>query len=327
VSAFFSGNADKPARLFQLAKRRSFCLALALWAILAVWPGIAFGSPDVPSAAAPKNVILLIGDGMGFAQVQAAGLYANGTPGSLFLESLPHRARVVTASASTLADPQKSVPTDSAAAATAMATGVKVHNGVLSVAIPGDGRPLETVLEHFASQGKMTGLVSTAYITDATPAAFGAHSAGRGNDKDIIDGYLRTVRPNILMGGGDSSFGSGLTPRAIRDAGYELVTDRAGLAALRATAGARVFGLFGSGNLPYEEPLAQPDAVQSTRPLPTLSEMASASLRIVAAEPRGFFLMIEGGLIDKAAHTGGLKHCLGETIAFDRTVRLEAIPW
>lgn len=291
--------------------------------MLLVWAGPACPrAAAAPPAAAPRNVILLIGDGMGFAQVEAAGLYANGAAGSLFLESLPHRARVVTASASTLADREQAVPTDSAAAATAMATGVKVHNGVLSMAIPGDGRPLKTVLERFAEQGKMTGLVSTAYLTDATPAAFAAHSAGRRAGREIVDGYLREARPQVIMGGGDNSFGTTLTPAAIRAAGYTLITDRGGLTDLRVAAGSRVFGLFGSGNLPYEPPDRWPDTPERRHELPTLGEMTGAALKLLASEPKGFFLMSEGGQIDKAAHVGDLAHCLGEILAFDRTVRL-----
>jgi alkaline phosphatase len=312
-----------PFNMARPALLRMCRLALAVAAMLAVGAGIACpGTPSAAAIPAPKNVILLIGDGMGFGHLRAAGLYGHGQAGTLFMESLPHRARVVTASASTLADREKAAPTDSAAAATAMATGVKVHNGVLSMAIPGAGGPLRTILEHFAAQGRMTGLVTTSYITDATPAAFAAHAPGRRSRDAIVDGYLRTVRPHVIMGGGDSIPGSGLTPAAIRSAGYSLVTDRAGLAGLKAAGGTRVFGLFGSGNLPYETQTTSPAAPPRAGELPTLAEMAAAALTLVAAEPRGFFLMAEGGLIDKAAHARELESCLLETLTFDRTVRL-----
>ena len=121
----------------------------------------------------PHNVILFIGDGMGFEQVKAAGIYAHGTSGTLSFESLPYQGEVTTTSAD-------NPVTDSAAAATAMATGFKVNNRVISVAIPGDGRDLETVLERLRDQGKSTGLVTIAYVTHATPAAFGAHESDRG---------------------------------------------------------------------------------------------------------------------------------------------------
>ena len=90
-------------------------------------------------AAAPKNVILLIGDGMGFEQVKAASMYANGAAGTLSFEAFTHHGQITTHSAD-------SAVTDSAAAATSIATGVKVNNGVISVAIPGDESELETLL-------------------------------------------------------------------------------------------------------------------------------------------------------------------------------------
>ncbi|MHC4060635.1 MAG: alkaline phosphatase, partial [Planctomycetota bacterium] len=86
--------------------------------------------------AQPKNVILMIGDGMGFEQVAAAGMYLNGSPGTLCFEAFPHQGQVTTRSAN-------SQVTDSAASATAMATGHKVNNGVISMAFPGGGGELK----------------------------------------------------------------------------------------------------------------------------------------------------------------------------------------
>ena len=98
---------------------------------------------------APKNVILLIGDGMGPEEIKAAGMYENGTEGTLSFESFPYQAQMTTFSAN-------SSVTDSAASATAMATGTKVNNGVISTAIPGDSSELATVLENLKTQGKST---------------------------------------------------------------------------------------------------------------------------------------------------------------------------
>ncbi|MHC4755324.1 MAG: alkaline phosphatase, partial [Planctomycetota bacterium] len=105
-------------------------------------------------AAAPANVILFIGDGMGFEQVEAASIYASGQPGTLSFESFPCKSAITTYSAD-------SNVTDSAAAATAIATGHKVNNGVISMAIPGDGSELQTLLEYFKSAGKSTAIVTT----------------------------------------------------------------------------------------------------------------------------------------------------------------------
>ena len=122
------------------------------------------------TAAPPKNVVILIGDGMGFEQVKAAGIYANGAAGTLSFESLPYQADCTTYSAN-------SSITDSAASATAIATGHKVNNGVIILATPGDNSELETLLEYFKARNKSTGLVTTTYVSHATPAGFGAHES------------------------------------------------------------------------------------------------------------------------------------------------------
>jgi alkaline phosphatase len=246
----------------------------------------------------------------------------------------------------------KSKITDSAAAATAMAAGQKVYNGVLSVALPGDGLPLGTVLEQAAAQGKGTGLVTTSYLTDATPAAFASHARLRSLQKEIAAGMLRT-RPNVLLGGGPkpasppSVKGAGAqaatdkevlievkpavsTPKVPimtadegKAAGFQVVTDRAGLDAVQAAAGGHVLGLFGLGPMCYEQLYLAKKKDDYDR-LPHLSEMAASALRLLSAEPKGFFLMIEGGCIDKACHVNKLAEAVQETIEFDKTVRLVA---
>ncbi|HAK95079.1 MAG TPA: hypothetical protein DCM87_08780, partial [Planctomycetes bacterium] len=173
---------------------------------------------ELTVSAAPKNIILLIGDGMGPEQVKAAGMYATGIAGSLDFEGLPFKGVVTTYSAN-------NAVTDSAAAGTAIATGVKVNNYVISMASPGDGSELQTLLEYFRDRGKMTGLVTTTYATHATPAAFGAHEPDRNNTANIAGDYLTQTRPNVLLGGG----GNGLTPENAQAAGYTVVTDRTGL--------------------------------------------------------------------------------------------------
>ena len=89
-----------------------------------------------------------------------------------------------------------------------MATGVKVNSGVISMAYPGDGSELETLLEYFATQGKRTGLVTTTFITHATPATFGAHEPSRNNTTEIAGDYLNQTRPNVLLGGGGNGLRS-----------------------------------------------------------------------------------------------------------------------
>ena len=250
----------------------------------------------------PKNVIICIGDGMGFEAVKAASIYASGETGTLSFEQFPHHAEVATQAANT-------PMTDSAAAATAMATGHKVNNGVISMAIPGDGTPLKTLLEISQDLNKRTGLVSTTYITHATPATFGAHNSQRNNLGEIAHDYLHLTRPNVLFGGG----GNGITEERAETSRYTVVTDRNELLNLNTETEILVSGQFGQTNLPY--------MYDGTEELPHLSEMASVALDILLQTDEGFFLLVEGGRIDHAGHSNDIDRQVLETIEFSKAVQ------
>ena len=280
--------------------------------VLLLLSGLSFAAP-------PKNVILLIGDGMGPEQVKAAGIYAQGDAGTLSFESMPYQADCTTYSAD-------SSVTDSAASATAIATGYKVNNKVISIADPGDGSELETLLEYFKTRGKSSGLVTTVYVSHATPAAFGAHQTNRNNYTNIISDYLNRTLPNVLMGGTRY-----ISSSAAEAAGYTVVTDHASMAAIDPNTVDYLSGQFGGGDgyaLPWEY-----DGNFSTQP--HLSEMTASAIDILDNNENGFFLMIEGGLIDWACHDnddGGIdganaaKRMIHETIEFSDTVQI-ALNW
>jgi alkaline phosphatase len=246
-----------------------------------------------------RNVVLFVGDGMGAGQVAAARCYA-GT--NLAFEALLFQSRISTFSAG-------GEVTDSAAAATALATGRKVSSLVVSLAVPGDGGELETVLERFGRLGKSTGLVTSSYLTDATPAAFGAHASSRYSHAEIAADYLGQTRPNVLFGGG----GVGLTAQAAQAAGYQVAADASALAALRNSPHPHLAGLFGEGAMPY--------VADGLGGLPGLAQMTEVALARLSRDPDGFFLMVEGGRIDHACHAGDLFRCVTETLAFDEAVR------
>jgi alkaline phosphatase len=248
-----------------------------------------------------KNIILFIGDGMGLEHIRAAGMYLNGEPGTLIFESFPYQGTVTTHSAN------KPV-TDSAAAATAMATGKKVNNGTISMAIPGDSSELTTLLEYYSSLGKSTGLVTTTFITHATPAAFAAHEPHRLNYNEIAGDYFTQTRPTLLFGGG----GFGVSPELARVNNYTVVTTREELETLGPDANLKVSGQFGTGHFPYEDSFPVN--------LPTLKEMTEAALAILANNNQGFFLMIEGGRIDHASHANDIENTVLETIKFHEAV-------
>jgi len=244
---------------------------------------------------------------MGFEQVKAAGMYLNGAPGGLSFESFPYQAEMTTHAAD-------GALTDSAAAATAMATGYKVSPGVIGLALPGNGRELYTLIEYARDHGLATGLVTTTPITHATPAGFGAHAVSRTLSDEIAADYLTQTRPNLLLGGG----GEGMSPAAASRAGYTVVTDRESLLALDTEAVTYLSGQFGDGSFPFE--------IDGLGSRPHLWEMTGAALRILDNDPDGFFVVIEGGLIDYAGHHNNLAALAGEMAGFDQAVR-EALDW
>lgn len=259
-----------------------------------------------PGNLTAKNVILLIGDGMGPEEEKAASMYETGSTGALSFESFPYHATMRTSNIF-------GEVTDSAASATAMATGTKVKNGVVSVQIPGDKRPLRTVLEYFKNAGKSSGLVTTTYISHATPACFGAHETSRIKYTRIVADYLSDARPNVLFGGAKY-----MTRKGAEKAGYTVVSTRAEMLGLDTEQAQFVSGEFGSGNMPYE--------FDGLGNLPHLSEMTTTALSILDNNPDGFFLMVEGGRIDHAGHINDIKRSIFETLEFNRAVQ-SVIDW
>lgn len=258
------------------------------------------------SAAQPRNVILFIGDGMGFEQVKAAGCYSGA---ALSFESLPYRAQATTYSAN-------SAITDSAASGTALATGVKVNNAVVSMAFPGDGRELQTTLEFSKALGKRTGLITTTFLTHATPATFGAHTTDRNNYPEIGTDYLNQTLPNILFGGG----ANGLSPSAATAKGYAVAEDTTQFTQL-SPALAYLSAQFGTTYMPYEY-----DYVSGGYPYPHLSAMVTKALTSLNYGANGFFLMVEGGMIDQAGHGTNLQRNIHETLELSRAVQV-ALTW
>ncbi|MCL4179422.1 MAG: alkaline phosphatase [Verrucomicrobia bacterium] len=258
------------------------------------------------SAQPAKNIILFIGDGMGFEQVKAARFY-NGAP--LSFGALPGQADCTTHSAD-------NAITDSAASGTAIATGVKVNNGVISLAIPGDGRELETLLEFYQKKNLRVGLITTAYLTHATPAVFAAHESSRNNYSQIGQDYLTQTLPNLLFGGG----GNGLDPASTQAAGYVVVTDTAGFNSLNTTAD-YLSAQFGTVYMPYEE-----DYLGGGYPYPHLTDMTVKALAALGSHPDGFFLMIEAARIDHACHDNRLPEAVHETLELSRAVQA-ALNW
>ena len=262
------------------------------------------------SPGPPPKIILLIGDGMGRGQVEAASYFKTGTPDGLFVETLPVQGTATTSSPSGI--------TDSSASATAMASGHFTLNGRVGIDI--DGNAVENLVELAKSYGVATGMVTTTRLAHATPASFTTHVNSRGQSQDIAL-QMAQLRPRIMLGGGSADFesrsdGQNL-PETLAGAGYQVVRNATELAALRPDETGPLLGLFADSDLPYLVDRAG-DEDDDT---PTLTDMTMVALGRLDRDPEGFFLMVEGGRIDHAGHANRIEACVAETIAFDDTVR------
>ena len=198
--------------------------------------------PTLSFAGNAKNIIIMVPDGMGLADVTAARTFKNGPNGApLSFETLKHIGYQRSHSANSLV-------TDSAAAASAWACGEKFNNN--EICYHGDGRPVRpSILELAGKAGKATGLVVTDDITEATPAAFGAHVPTRDCRQEIGRQYLESTGVYVLLGGGLSEF-SAETPDkgnlliTARKMGYVVVNDREELKKAVAVGPHKLLGLF-----------------------------------------------------------------------------------
>lgn len=306
----------------------------------------AFSSSAVAAPQA-KNVIFFLGDGMGPNTITAARIYKAGEAGLLNFERMDRTARIKTYSA----DAQV---TDSAPSMGAYMTGVKVNNDVISLKDAKSIRPGKdangnggidncgarngtapmTILELAKANGKAVGAITTTEMTHATPASTYAHSCNRGLGYAIAQqlvpggaGYNARLGDgvDVLMGGGRQHFtpfdaatnkkgradGRNLLTE-MEERGYFVAATRADM--LSARVGRKFIGLYAAdGHLDY--------SLQRAPAQPTLAEMTAKSIALLAHNPNGFFLMVEGGKIDHALHDSNVKNALVETIQFDAAIQ------
>ncbi len=342
--------------------------ALAL-AAASVATTAAVTSPS-PASAAPadgtvKNIILLIGDGMGRTHLTAARERSYGARGRLSMERAPVVGQVSTyAVHEDSAQPE--LVTDSAASSTAWSTGVKSYNGAIGV--DAYGRSVASIMEAAKKAGLRTGNVSTAEVTDATPAGMMSHALLRGcqgptysdaaclpageappSDRTLVTPIAEQIARNgtadVVLGGGlgrfepdDAAalwaqgyrvlgdFGDPSLPPGGQSAATQRVATRQELAALGGRP--KVVGLFNRGNLTVEtSKQAAPDG-SPVKDEPTLQQMTTDALRLLRGRPldkpvhdKGFFLQVEGALIDKRSHANDAAQTLGEMKAFDDAVQ------
>jgi len=274
---------------------------------------IAIWLPVESFAAGPKNVFYFIGDGLSTTQRRAPEEVLGKT---LLMNTFPAVGMYTTYCLD-------STITDSAAAGTALATGHKTNSGVISVD-PKGKIAYETIAEAAKRLGKSVGLVTTTSITDATPATFGAHIITRTMQNEIAEQYL-VQGFEVYMGGGLRHFvpksekGSkrkddrDLT-REFADAGYSVVKNKGQLNNLEIDKTTKVLGLFGASNMSFH--------IDRKADEPTLSEMTAAAVKVLKQNPKGFFLMVEGGRVDHACHANDPVAAIFDTEELDAAVKV-----
>ncbi|MHC0037682.1 alkaline phosphatase [Pseudoneobacillus sp. C159] len=197
--------------------------------------------------------------------------------------------------------------TDSAAAGTAFATGVKTNNGMISTSP--DGKKLKTILEAAEENGKATGLVATSTITHATPAVFASHVASRVNEADIAP-QLIDNDVEVILGGGKKYFPDSILKEATGN-GYDIISNKSELK--KAKQSTKLIGLFAVDAL-------APELDRDTTEQPSLEEMTKSALEVLQKDKDGFFLMVEGSQIDWAGHAHDAAWAMKDTEAFEQAL-------
>ncbi len=308
-----------------------------------------------------KNVILLIGDGMGDSEITSARNYAEGAGGYFKgIDALPLTGQYTHYSLDKKSHKPDYV-TDSAASATAWSTGVKTYNGALGVDV--NGKDHVTILELAKAAGKATGNVSTAELQDATPAAQISHVTSRkcygpeetsekcptnaleNGGKGSITEQLIKARADVTLGGGAKSFnqlaksgdfaGKSLKDQATAQ-GYQWVENADELTKITlADQQKPLLGLFSPGNMPvrwngpkasYHGNIDKPAVTceanpQRTSDIPTLAAMTEKAIDLLKTQDKGFFLQVEGASIDKQDHAANPCGQFGETVDLDEAVQ------
>ncbi len=318
--------------------------------------------------AKPKNVILLVGDGMGDAEVTLGRYYGKGAAGRLNMDRLPFRGSSLHYVLSPGPGPSyaPNYAGDSAPTATAWSTGKRTIDGRLSQGpssatnVPGSNAGFRTYMEIARDKGKATGIVSTAEITDATPAGPSSHISQRGcqgpadarascasEAKTAATPGLGSIAEqqvdedfDVYLGGGRARYEQTLTaagPTTVVDYaqtnGYTVVDDKAGMDAFTSlSGGAKLLGLFHASNMTTEfAPLIASTTgagspttrcVETNRPAsePSLSAMTRKAIALLDDDPDGFTLQVEGASIDKRDHAADICGQIGEMLEFDNAI-------
>jgi alkaline phosphatase len=264
----------------------------------------------------PFGIILFIGEGLAPDRLAATRLYVGGADTRLALDSMSHVALLVNYSK------DFAVP-DQGAAATALATGVRVNNRAISV--NGD-KSLTTIIELARERGRATGLVTNTKLTDATSAAFYAHPADPTDVEGIAREFVEGGKIDIAMGGGVAQFvpetkGGGRQDNRdllleLRRNGFDIVRTRAELEGIPAWRRPKLFGAFSDAELAFA------NQVEQSTEQPSLGDMVRRAIELLQYNAGGYLLVVDAGLMRKAAQENNGERTLSETAELDRAVAI-----
>ena len=265
----------------------------------------------------PFGIILFIGEGLTPGRLAATRVYAGEAEARLSIDSMSHLAL--------LRNYSKDFATpDQAAAATALATGVKVNNRLIS--IDNDGKRLASIVELAKEKGRATGLVTDGELTGPTCAAFYAHTADPNDTDKIANEFVKSGKIDIAMGGGVARF----LPRSkdgerqdehdllfdLRRNGFDIVSTRTELEAIPIWRRPKLFGGFSRTQLAFS------NQVEQRGQQPSLAEMVRRAIELLQYNPNGYLLVVDGALMRKSAEENNGERTLGETAEMDRALSI-----
>jgi len=263
----------------------------------------------------PFGIILFIGEGLSPSRLAPTRAYAGGADAHLNLDSMNHLA-LLTNYSKDFAAP------DQAAAATAIATGVRVTNR--AIAVDGRGKPITSIIELAREHGRATGLVTDGKLTAPTSAAFYAHPVDPNDVDGIAAEFVERGKIDIAMGGGVAQFlpatkaGERQDGRdlllELRRNGFDIVRTRAELEGIPAWRRPKLFGAFSNVELAFA------NQVEERSQQPSLSDMVRRAIELLQYNPGGYLLVVDAGLMRNAAQENKAERALGETVELDHAV-------
>ena len=297
-------------RYIALMKWRNQLLALLCLAVFAGLGVLYFQHWVVQK---PFGIILVIGEGLAPERIALTRVYLGGSDARLALDGMPHVALVTNHS-------RDFAVSDQAAAASALATGVKVNNRSLSV--DPTGKPLASILELAHSRGRATGLVTNGSLTNATCAAFFAHATNANDIDQVASQLVEGGKIDLCLGMSAAEF----LPQAkqgqrqdnrdlllgLRQNGFDVVRTRAELESIPVWRRPKLFGAFGDGDNGSNQGAWNDE--------PALSDMVRRSIELLQYNQRGYLLVVDAARMRKAAEMNNAEKTLTETAELDRTV-------